>query len=225
MVVSLVAVVNSIIVPWAMVFDRCYEIDSGGISVQARIGPGRIPWKSFRWVRVVASTRLPRPQVAFWLASRRGGVALTVDVPASTDAADRVASAISRYAPWIRRKGLTELVKWDPAGRVDGEFVVPERSIGELGWIFAISGAIWALSWQLAPFLASEILPVNVARAGVGLAYLILVAAFVGPATRMVSTDARFDPRLTSPRTHTFARAGGLSVVVLSAMVAVLLAF
>ena len=223
-VASVLVFVNSMFVPWAMLFDRRYEIDPDGICVRARISPGRIPWQSFRWVRVVASTGAASPRITFWLASRRGGIALTVDASAGAEAADRVASAVARYAPGLRRKGFTDCVKWDRAGPVDGEFVFQDDSFGELGIMFAFAGAMAAVSMQLAPLLGPEIVPAKIVRAAVGLAYFVLVVVYISAANRMVSTDARSEPRRISPRARPFARFGGAAMMALSAVAALLAA-
>ena len=188
-----------------MLFDRRYEIDPDGISVRARISPGRIPWQSFRWVRVVASTGAASPRITFWLASRRGGIALTVDASAGAEAADRVVSAVARYAPGLRRKGFTDCVKWDRAGPVDGEFVFQDDSFGELGIMFAFAGAMAAVSMQLAPLLVRKSsLPRSSAR------------RWASPTSSWLSSTSRLRIgwclRTLDPNLAGFHRAQGLSL-------------
>lgn len=221
--VSTLVLVAWVFVPPSMRFSRYDEIDSRGITFRTRGTSTRIPWQSLRSVRVVASRDVAPPRITFLLWSMHGGRKLTVDVSQGLEVANRVASAIARYAPDVQRKCAADNLHWDPAGPTDGDFAYQDPSLGHPGIVFAPAAALSCLLIESTLVLGVEIVPLDGLRGVAGVAYFILVSIYAVAAHWMISREARAEPRRISPRGEAVGRFAVAAMIGSSALGAIVL--
>ncbi len=160
-----------------------FEFDSHGI--RAGLGdlvPRFFPWAGVSSVRVRTGGRRRNPTVAMFLfRSRLQMCAVGVDLLHHRDVGEKIAAAVARSAPQVRRRGSVDVFSWDAAMEIDGEIAMRSPSMEPIafalvallgtgfgawltfsGFLIGIALDPWLFSWMAAAYIILGMLQVGV---------------------------------------------------------------
>lgn len=172
------AAVIILLVPPMTLMSRAVVLGPDGVRVEAFLGASQVPWRTVRRIRVVTRRRGDLHTVSFLLAARWTTVPIGIDVAQAPEAAERVASAITHYAPGVHPSGDLSEVRWYSGGPWDGTYVIQEPMESRDGSIFWLAAAMVAASLDVPVVLSRELFPDRAYRIFAAAAYAVLAAVF-----------------------------------------------